>query len=440
MTPDDLMTMMREHGARRVVAKRLAANDNSKNQIYLGGDYSAIQIIPFGELCEDESADSGSRRARLKADISLRWLIEGGRAIQAKGANLILYPKYPEVRLSGMLRGVHVRSVSEVLGPRGGGRWLFLGITANEGVLAFVCGRDAPCARWAEDEVAKGRTTRIGIFNEFSGTQTAHEDIMSALGRIARLGWIDSKRLDPAGNLLPCNAPNCGGYTLEAELGVTPNSRAEPDYDGWEVKQFNVANLARPVGGSITLMTPEPDGGFYVRAGPMEFVRKYGYPDRNSVADRMNFGGVHKFGLRHKHTTLRMELAGWDIKGGRMTDLAGGIELHDPAGDLAARWSFEALLNHWRRKHAKAVYVPSNCEHDPRRYRYGSKVFAGVRTDFALLLNALANRRVFYDPGIKLIGMSGKPELKRRSQFRIAMKDLGTLYEESGWREIGANC
>jgi hypothetical protein len=29
---------------------------------------------------------------------------------------------------------------------------------------------------------------------------------------------------------------NCGGYTLEAELGATPNGYSEPDFMGWEIK------------------------------------------------------------------------------------------------------------------------------------------------------------------------------------------------------------
>jgi hypothetical protein len=44
---------------------------------------------------------------------------------------------------------------------------------------------------------------------------------------------------------MACEAPNCGGYTLEAELGITPNGYSEPDFLGWEVKQFGVANFAR---------------------------------------------------------------------------------------------------------------------------------------------------------------------------------------------------
>jgi len=41
-------------------------------------------------------------------------------------------------------------------------------------------------------------------------------------------------------------------------------SRIEPDFLGWEVKQFAVEDFERIESAKpITVMTPEPDGGFY---------------------------------------------------------------------------------------------------------------------------------------------------------------------------------
>ncbi len=438
MTPDQLLTTMTGLGVCRLVAKALAPNDNSKNQIYLGGDYSAIQLLPFGALREDHEVAAGSKRARMKAGLELYWITNGGDVEKAEGANLILYPKYPEVRLSGLLRGVHDPAPAEIMAPRAEGRWLFLGITGDGKILAFPASRGSPCANWAEETVAGHSITAVGVFHEFQLPNTGRPDIMTALLGIADRDWIASKRLDGAGNILPCNSRNCGGYTLEAELGITPNGRADPDYDGWEVKQFDVGNLASPKGGRVTLMTPEPNGGLYVEAGPDAFLRKFGYSDRSGIVDRINFGGVHRFGIRHAITTLELALTGWDAEKGKMTRVDGGIELLDAEGGIAARWSFESLLNHWKRKHAKAVYVPSNCALDPRRYRYGKKVIAGIGTDFPLLLAAFARGAAFYDPGIKLENASGKPVLKRRSQFRIQMKDIAALYEKTEWLDLSA--
>ena len=432
------MAVMRDQGALRIVAKRLAPNDNSKNQIYLGGDYTAIQLLPFGALREDTAVAAGSKRSRMKAGVDLHWITRGGGLEKAAGANLILYPKYPEVRLSGLLKGVQDSEPAKIIVPRHEGRWLFLGITSDGRILAFACRRGTPCANWAEETVAKHRATPVGIFHEFLVPSTGRPDIMTALRRIADRDWIPSKRLDGEGNILPCNSRNCGGYTLEAELGIRPNGRSEPDYDGWEVKQFEVGNLAAPKGGRVTLMTPEPNGGLYVDAGPEAFLRKFGYADRSGIADRINFGGVHRFGARHAATKLELALTGWDVANGAMTRVDGGIELLDAEGTIAARWSFESLLNHWKRKHAKAVYVPSNCTLEPRRYRYGKKVLVGVGTDFPLLLAAFARGSAFYDPGIKLEHASGKAVLKRRSQFRIQMKDIAALYEKTEWLDLPA--
>ncbi len=42
----------------------------------------------------------------------------------------------------------------------------------------------------------------------------------------------------------------------------------------------------------------------------------------------------------------------------------------------------------------------------------------------------MASGAVYYDPGIKLEkGSSDKPRHKKRSQFRVASKSIGVLYE-----------
>jgi hypothetical protein len=106
--------------------------------------------------------------------------------------------------------------------------------------------------------------------------------------------------------LKPCLAPQCGG------------SVAEPDFFGWEVKQHAAANFSRPdSGAAITLMTPEPTGGFYKEKGVEAFVRTFGYPDKNDKPDRLNFGGIHRAGERQASTGLTMQLVGYDFAKGK---------------------------------------------------------------------------------------------------------------------------
>ena len=59
-----------------------------------------------------------------------------------------------------------------------------------------------------------------------------------------REGWLSGRKLTAAGPI-PYAAPNAGGFTLEAELGITPNGIAAPDFLGWEVKQHDVGRLDR---------------------------------------------------------------------------------------------------------------------------------------------------------------------------------------------------
>lgn len=153
---------------------------------------------------------------------------------------------------------------------------------------------------------------------------------------------------------------------MEAELGIPKNSSAEPDFLGWEVKQFAVEDFDRIESSkAITMMTPEPDGGFYRDAEVEAFIRKFGYADKNDKPDRMNFGGRHVVGVRCPPTGLTMQLAGSDIATGKITDANGAIALLSDAGEVAASWSFKKILEHWSHKHSKAVYVPSKRRTEP---------------------------------------------------------------------------
>ena len=246
-----------------------------------------------------------------------------------------------------------------------------------------------------------------------------------------RLGWIDSKQLDSDGQLKPCTASQCGGFTLEAEFGIPKNSSAEPDFLGWEVKQYGVSDFekiesAKP----ITLMTPEPDGGFYKDQDAEAFIRKFGYADKKGREDRMNFGGRHFAGRRCPPTGLTMHLSGFDTATGKITNINGAFALVSDADEVAASWSFKKILEHWSQKHMKAVYVPSQRRLEPQRqYAYGHKVRLAQETDSLRLLRAFAAGAVYYDPGIKLEDASTeKAKSKKRSQFRVASKNICALY------------
>jgi hypothetical protein len=79
----------------------------------------------------------------------------------------------------------------------------------------------------------------------------------------------------------------------------------------------------------------------------------------------------------------------------------------------------------------RAVYVPSLRREEPVwQYSYGPRVRLAEKTDSLRLLNAVASGTVYYDPGIKMENISTVPKVKRRSQFRIASKNISALYEK----------
>lgn len=426
-TLQQLRVAMADNGAQQIYVKRLAANDNSKQQVYLGSDFSTLNIIPHGEIL----AESAVKTPNFKAPLTFSWITSEGQAAPAPRAQLILYPDYPEVRLSGFLMGC-ATSPSATMNNRAPGRLLCLGICEDGRVLAYVAPHDSVITQEFE---AFGDLPMSGVFFVVPPLQTGKVDtkntLLIELGRIHRLGWIDSKRLQSDGSTMLYTAQNGGGYTLEAELKITPNGYSEPDYLGWEVKQYNVPSITTPERGKvITLMTTEPNGGVY-HQDFSQFMHVYGYPDA-TTADRLNFGGVHLVGQRHARTNLLLELRGYDASLEKITDVNGGLHLVDLNGNSAASWDFQGLIGHWGRKHNQAVYVPCEAlsEGALKRYRYGEQVRLGEQTDAILFIKALSSAIVYYDPAPKLEGISTpKPRAKKRNQFRIKFPNLGPLYK-----------
>jgi len=419
-----LLSFFSEHECDRIYIKNLAANDNSKNQVYFGGSFDILNILPIKEI---EAVSPGVwSKERFKAMLTYSWIGEDMKLYPAPGSQLILYPKYPEVRFSGFLIGC--QNPPPLMKQRLPGRLLLIGVTKAGSILGYVTAPDSSLAQQLFTRTFDGR---IGIFDFFDLPQFQNnkQRLLAELKRIHELGWIKSKRLDKNGAILQCESPNCGGYTLEAELGITPNGYSEPDFLGWEIKQFGVTNFGRVNSSIITLMTPEPTHGIYSSEGAGVFLKTYGYPDKNGVPDRINFGGVHKFGISHPATSLTLTLFGFDIQNGKIRNADGRIALVDQNGVEAASWSFSSLLLHWNRKHNQACYVPSLSNRvDSRSYKYGENVILGSGTDFQLFLSQLALGNIYYDPGIKMENVSARPIIKKRSQFRIKSQFLKELY------------
>ncbi len=427
MNVHQLLSVYRDHNCSAVYAKRLADNDNSKNQVYFGSDFQTLNMFPNLDIA---SASTGSyEKPIFKAKLNFKWIDQDGAVWEAPAAQIIFYPQYPEVRFSGFLKGCK-HAPSELMTVREAGRWLVFGIKTDGEVLGIVVGPKHGIAKELEHEF-----TKEALFYDLTArlkdgsTTDTKSALLKKLKCICEKEWITSKRLLADGTLGPCNAPNCGGYTLEAELGITPNGFSEPDYLGWEIKQYSVPRLDRVDFGRITLMTPEPTGGYYVEHGVVDFLRKYGYPDR-TVKDRLNFSSPHYTNKPNNKTNLRLLVDGYDEKNAKITDAYGGIVVMDNAEQIVARWDFNGLMKHWNRKHALAAYIPSCMRTDPiLQYQYGHLVRLGIGTDFLRLIKAVSAGHVYYDPGIKVTDLHGSPKTKRRNQFRILTRNVTVLYK-----------
>lgn len=428
MNLQNLKQIFADQGCKKLYVKKLSPNDNSKNQVYLGGSFEILNIFPISEIKTEDAGDWN--RERFKASINFSWIREDGNIYPAPNSQLILYPKYPEVRFSGFLARCE-NPPSDLMTQRLADRLLFLSVSKKGEILGFVT---SPDSEIAQEFNSTHFDEEIGVFKVIDLPMTVNnkQRLLEELYRIYELDWITSKRLDSSGNILPCNASNCGGYTLEAELGITPNGYSEPDFLGWEVKQFGVANFKRINSSVITLMTPEPTDGFYRTEGTDKFLLKYGYADKTGREDRINFGGIHKAGIRHSSTNLEMQLIGFDLESGKIRNTNGRIALVDTDGIETACWSFSSMLLHWNRKHNQACYVPSLSENNEiRKYKYGNEIILGMGTDFQLFLKQMAIGNIYYDPGIKMENVSTKPKIKKRSQFRMKSQFLGNLYKDN---------
>ena len=472
-------------GARRIIFKKLSPNDNSKNQPYLAGHLTDLGFLPTGEIISSPSTSRKTkdpkRLIKFTTSLDYYWLSPEAELYQAPDAKLIYYPQYPEVRFSGFVAKCKF-DMGGWMDPakkgRAPGRVLFMGIRNSGEIYAYLAIPDSRIAKEIDDYISteltgvlrelyiprglatgsagkNGPVVQNGLFDSLEeervypkASEEAEEYVLSAppgstqaspkvlllneLKRIHSKHWILSKRLNKHGVEIAYTAQNGGGYTLEAELGVIPNGIAEPDFYGWEVKQFSVKRFDLIDSKALTVMTPEPNGGMYVDKGVEAFIRKYGYADIKGRDNRFNFNGTHTANQRCEKTGLILVTDGFDTETKLITNGAGSIALLDSAGNVASSWSFTKIMEHWKKKHSKAVYIPSRSKVNDaglKVYWYSNEVRLFEGTSIVQLLKAIGNGYVYYDPGIKLENADTKPVTKRRSQFRIKSVALEYLYD-----------
>ena len=310
---DELKGLFRAHGVSTVYVKHLSLKqDNEKNQIYLGGGLDGITNL-FPATVEVRAASESTRkrksqgRPKLEARIDLAWV--GPNAdFTRPHARIIDYFQFPEVRMSGFLRGCDF--APDALRHRHqaeyGRRILTLGASPDGQVIGLVLTEhDDPVVRnFPELPVLLAAPVfRVLLIDGRSGA--APIDLLKAeLAHVISNGWHTSRVLKPGSAApKPFKGPQGGGYTLEALLGITANAKKAPDKYGFEIKSYG--------GSRISLMTPTPDGGFQGDNSFRKFMARYGRTGKKGDGS-LRFTGIHRCGTKNEGTGMTLRVAGYD--------------------------------------------------------------------------------------------------------------------------------
>ncbi|WP_312322665.1 MvaI/BcnI family restriction endonuclease [Acinetobacter schindleri] len=427
-TLGEISKLMQALGANRILLKPLSNNDNSKQQIYFGGSFEVLQDFPLGEIRGDRQSSKGPI---FKAPLKLCWITEKGETEEAIGSQIILYPKYPEIRLSGFLKGCSI-APSKIMQPltpeqrahyTNQKRGMVLGLTKDT-VFVYAGSWDEKISQEIQEYAEKYLNKQVlSVFYEYYSSLTdSQEQLITKLKNIYNKGFIRSKKLEKNGSIIDYEASNGAGFTLEAEFGIVPNGNARPDFLDWELKAISKS--------SITLMTPEPDVGLYC-GNYIQFMKNHA---SSKKLNRLDFTGRHKLGKKNLKTNLTLFIDGYDLVTHKITDSTGGYFLKNDRNEIVAGWTFGKLLNHWKNKHTKTCYVVYHSlkKEEKTYYKFGPKVLLGKGASVDKFLNALATEIVIYDPGCKYEqnNRTGKWVPKKRNQFRVSRTKSAVLYDE----------
>lgn len=435
----DLRTLLLEQGVRTAYVKKLSPKqDNDKNQIYFGSQLPGlINLFPAKLSFRDGSSSTAKKKSRngqpiIEGLLDFAWLDRDGTRHNAPHTKIIDYFQYPEVRMSGFLKGCSnpPDALRRQNLDRYGQRILVMGTARDGKVLGVILTEvEDPLVRQFPvlPFVPSSGVLKVLLVDRESGESPA-ELLRREISAIVRQGWHWSRILKTNG-VEPFNHAQGGGYTLEALLGVTANGHKRPDAHGFEIKSFS--------GSRISLMTPTADYGYAGHQPFRTFMDRYGRPGRKGDGS-LRFVGVHRTGKVCAATGLGMRVAGYDPDGGSFNGSGKiGVELFDPeTEEIAAGWSIDKLANSWNSKHANALYIDSRRrvgEDGQYEYAYGPGWVTGTGTDVFRLLRGIASGLVFFDPA-HTIYADGRAKV--RPQWRINSRQLPeamkVLYASSG--------
>jgi hypothetical protein len=467
----DVSQALTKLGCDMAVLKLLPKNANDKNQVYVSADYGSLHrtfslaLADRGAGTSTKKPDTSGRRILEAVFCDFSWVDAAMSMVRARGVRVIIYPQYPEARLSSFqtidARMPRALSVEFTKAEPDRTRLLVLGRQPGGACVAmlYVDVPDAVCAELASLPGLEGSRVCKVLDLGFSGSTKLFAQLAPLMNVPLR-----GCRLDQSGRTLPFTGTQVCGYTLEHALGIVPNSDMDGDIYGIELKTHTQPK--------VTLFTPEPDFGLYAQSFDA-FMKTHGYL---TAEGDYRVTGVHRAGVRNKKSGLTLRVREYRLgaegldgslnwlrntDGSRAafpydpnTALAGKMDavevvLEADSGSVAAGWSLERLMNNWGVKHNQAVFITADksANQDPDelaagyayKVKYSSRVLWCQHSSAERLLKAIHEGVIFLDPAPKLV--PGDPASnKRRAQWRVndIRKAVHNLYEQVEIRDLMA--
>lgn len=429
-TLGEIVAVLNNHEANGAIVKALSKNHNDKNQVYAGSDFRPLH--PYFEFEFDERTGSVSQKDGgkhkdapiLEASFKdFRWLGIEGKEVPAKNLKMIIYPQYPEARLSGFdpITGSMPPSMSVEYTKQHpeAVRYLLLARRGTGSALGIMIVN--PGQQFIDEVNLLPATPKSRVWKQIDLGLDVINELFTLLADVTRNEHLGC-RLDKRGNTIPFNGTQVCGFTLEQTLGIIPNSDKNGDYKGIELKTHTQKK--------VTLFTPEPDLGPY-NDNFNEFMTKYGYRDTNG---NYRLTGIHRAKARCEKSGLTLRIENYDASRSlaSQTDKEIIIGLYDDDGVLAAGWSLPRILNCWGAKHNEAIYVPAYKRDNfdvsglAEGYKYLVRFDNHVKwcrsTSADRLFKAIDKGTIFLDPAPKFVPTK-LADSKRRSQWRV--NDIG---------------
>ncbi|NBF15492.1 hypothetical protein GV729_09440 [Pseudomonas sp. Fl4BN2] len=464
---DDIRELLKHVGADMAMLKFLPKNANDKNQVYWLREIGPLPThfaLKFSERGISTSKDRVNPGDSITEAVfeDFRWLERDGGKVPVKNAKVIIYPQYPETRLSGF-------ATTQNTMPR------MLSATFTKAnpyaIRLMVLGRipGGACVGVMFIDLSQSVVDEINALPGVEGSRACKLLIISQdhskrlFGRLREV--VDQPhrgcRLDVQGNTIPFTGTQVCGYTLEQQFGITPNADMDGDFHGIELK----VHTAR----KVTLCTTEPDFGMYAENFE-SFMTTYGY---ESAPGEWRVTGLHranapcaKSGLTLRVREFRTvdpynpksdwirneqgerESFAYDPKTSLTAKInAVEVVLQDDAGTVAAGWSLGRLMNNWGAKHNEVVYISANKEDNTNvidaemgfKYEitFSPKIIWCRETSAERLLEAICVGTIFLDPAPKFLA-NDRSKNKRRCQWRVndIYKSASSLYENVIFRDL----